>query len=73
MTTYFTDGRLKMNLIELDKQIKEHKIIQAFKDGLVDGFVNGEKDETQSHHYYKQGYDFGVDLYCKLYEETENE
>ena len=56
-----------MNLIELDKQIKEHKIIQAFKDGVTDALIDGERNEEQSHHYYKQGYDFGLTLYNELY------
>ncbi len=33
-----------MNLIELDKQIKEHKIIEAIKDGIADGLLHGERD-----------------------------
>ena len=52
-----------MNLIELEKQIKECKIIEKFKDGVADGLLHGERDEKKSHHYYNQGYDFGITLY----------
>ena len=50
-----------MNLIELEKKIKEHEVIQKFKDGVTDAMLHGTRDEKQSHHYYKQGYDFGID------------
>ena len=56
-------GEVYMNLIELEKKIKEHEVITKFKDGVVDGFLHGTRDEKQSHHYYKQGYDFGLDLW----------
>lgn len=39
--------------------------INEFKDGVVDGFFDGERDEKQESHYYKQGYDFGIVLYNK--------
>ena len=51
-----------MNLVELDKQIKEHKVLSAFKDGVADGLVHGVKDAKQTHHYYKQGYEFGLTI-----------
>ena len=54
-----------MNLIELEKKIKEHEVIQKFKDGVTDAMLHGTRDEKQSHHYYNQGYDFGIDLFCK--------
>jgi hypothetical protein len=56
----------RMSLIELDKQIKKHKIISAFKDGVTDAVVHGQKNDEQSHHYYKQGYDFGLFIYNEL-------
>jgi len=59
-----------MNLIELEKKIKEHEVIQKFKDGVTDAMLHGTRDEKQSHHYYKQGYDFGIDLFCKQEEWT---
>jgi hypothetical protein len=62
-----------MNLIELDKQIKEHKIIEKFTDGLTDAMLHGTRDEEQSHHYYKRGYDFGIDLFCRYTEIDEKE
>ena len=52
-----------MNLIELDKQIKEHKIIEFIKDGVADGLLHGKRDNTKTHHYYKIGYDYGITLY----------
>ena len=59
-----------MNLIELEKKIKEHEVIQKFKDGGTDAMLHGKRNEKQSHHYYKQGYDFGIDLFCKQEEWT---
>jgi hypothetical protein len=53
-----------MNLIELDKQIKEHKVLSAFKDGVADGFHHGVKDDNNTHHYYKLGYEFGMLLHA---------
>jgi|TARA_R100000149_G_scaffold2198_1_gene695 hypothetical protein len=55
-----------MNLIELERKIAEHKVIDKFQDGLVDGLIYGRRDENQSHHYYNRGYDFGLTLYGKL-------
>ena len=52
-----------MNLIELEKQIEKNKVIEKFKDGVVDGLIHGIKDTNQSHHYYQEGYDFGITLY----------
>ena len=52
-----------MKLIQQEKQIKECKIIENFKDGITDGLLHGERDEKKSHHYYNQGYDFGITLY----------
>ena len=52
-----------MDLIELDKQMKEHKVLSAFKDGVADGLVHGVKDAKQTHHYYKQGYEFGLIMF----------
>ena len=55
-----------MNLIELDKQIEKHKVIKAFQDGVTDALINGVRDDKQSHHYYKRGYDFGMTLYVEV-------
>lgn len=55
-----------MNLIELEKQIKKCKIISSFKNGATDALVHGQRDDNQSHHYYNEGYDFGLFLYNEL-------
>ena len=59
-------GEVHMNLIELEKKIKEHEVIQKFKDGVADGLLHGERDEKQSHHYYNQGYDYGCTMFDML-------
>ena len=47
-----------------DKYIQE--ILNAFKDGVTDAMIHGTRDEKQSHHYYNQGYDFGLTMYSEL-------
>ena len=42
-----------MDLVELDKQIKDKKILSVFKDGVADGLLYGVSDDKQTHHYYK--------------------
>ena len=54
----------------LDKQIESNGVLKAFKDGVTDAMIHGTRDEKQSHHYYNQGYDFGIDLFCKQEEWT---
>ena len=45
---------------------------REFKDGVSDGLLVGTKDDTKRSPDYKQGYDFGVALYCQLkYQEDE--
>ena len=56
----------KMNLLELEEQIKEHKIIENIKDGIADGLLHGERDDTKSHYYYKIGYDYGCVMFDML-------
>tara|TARA_B100000900_G_scaffold65533_1_gene50759 strand:- start:101 stop:349 length:249 start_codon:yes stop_codon:yes gene_type:complete len=51
-------------------QLAVNEILSAFKDGVTDAMLHGTRDEKQSHHYYKQGYDFGIDLFCKQEEWT---
>ena len=51
-------------------QITLNEILNAVKDGVTDAMIHGTRDEKQSHHYYKQGYDFGIDLFCKQEEWT---
>ena len=55
-----------MKLIELEKGIKKHKVVQALKDGVMDAVVHGQKNDEQTHHYYKQGYDFGLFIVNEL-------
>ena len=47
------------------------KILDDFKDGVVDGLMHGIRSETNETHYYKQGYDFGVSLYSEQIDEEE--
>jgi hypothetical protein len=37
--------------------------LSAFKDGVADGLLHGVKDAKQTHHYYKQGYEFGLIMF----------
>ena len=65
--------QLAEKLIEahhLDKKIESHGVLKAFKDGVTDAMLYGKKDEKQESYYYKQGYDFGIDLFCKQEEWT---
>ena len=55
-----------MKLIELEKEIKKHKVVQALKDGVMDAVFHGQKNDEQTHHYYKQGYDFGLFIVNEL-------
>ena len=41
-----------------------NEILNTFKDGVTDAMIHGIRDEKQKSHYYKQGYDFGLALYC---------
>ncbi len=38
-----------MNLIELEKKIKEHEVIQKFKDGVTDAMLHGTRDYATWH------------------------
>ena len=52
-----------MDLIKLDKAIKDQKVLTAFKDGVADGLLYGVRDARQlNNSYYKQGYDFGLTI-----------
>ena len=65
-----------MNLIDLEKNIKEHKVIEKFKDGVADGLLEGVRKTFNSSRVsdaYKQGYDFGLYLYNQQLEEEEHE
>ena len=60
-----------MNLIDLEKNIKEHKVIEKFKDGVADAILYGTRNDKESHHYYNQGYDFGIYLYAQYFAEND--
>ena len=53
-----------MDMNEFSRQL-EHNVLKAFKDGVADGLLHGERDERQGSHYYKQGYDYGIYLYSE--------
>ena len=55
-----------MNLIELAKEIETYKIIRIFEDGVTDALIHGVRDDSKTHHFYKQGYDFGITLFCTM-------
>ena len=57
----------------LDKQIESNGILKAFKDGVTDGLIKGIRSTHDSHHYYNQGYDFGIYLYGELKIEENSE
>ena len=38
----------------------------AFKDGVADGLLHGERDENKNNHYYNQGYDYGCVMFDML-------
>jgi len=42
------------------------KEVNLFKDGVADGLLHGERDETKNSSYYKQGYDFGCVMFDML-------
>lgn len=45
--------------------------VDEFKDGVTDAMIHGTKDDKkQGHFFYKQGYDFGITLFCKQEEWT---
>ena len=75
MTMY----RLEMN--ETDSQSESstsqrnldyiQRKVDEFKDGVTDAMIHGTKDEKkEGYFFYKQGYDFGIDLFCKQEEWT---
>ena len=54
-----------MDMNELTRHV-DNTILKAFKDGVADGLLHGERDDKQGSHYYKQGYDYGLTLYNAL-------
>ena len=68
--------QLAQSLIDihhLDKQIESNDVLKAFKDGVADGLIKGIRSTHNSHHYYNQGYDFGIYLYGELKIEENSE
>ena len=54
----------------LNKQMSEvNKIISNFKKGVADGLFKGKEDNPNNLAYYRQGYDYGISLYCTLNED----
>jgi len=51
-----------MDMNEFSRQL-QHNVLKAFKDGVADGLLYGERDKRQGSQYYKQGYDYGIYLY----------
>ena len=48
------------------------KELEAFKDGVADAILEGYKSEWHPNiHYYKEGYDFGMAIYCKQLDLTD--
>lgn len=46
--------------------------LHEYKQGIADALLIGAMRETYSYEY-KQGYDFGLTLYCDLLEQEEKE
>ena len=57
----------------LDKKIESNGVLKAFKEGVADGLIKGIRSTHNSHHYYNQGYDFGIYLYGELKIEENSE
>jgi len=46
--------------------IIKDKELSAFKDGVADAILEGNKAEWHKNiHFYKQGYDFGLTMYAE--------
>ena len=46
----------------------DKEFIKNFKDGVADAVLNGNMAEEYSDGY-KQGYDFGITIFCELEEQ----
>jgi len=47
--------------------------LSAFKDGVADGFLEGHRSSYHHDMYsYKQGYDFGLTMYSRLKEMSDD-
>ena len=42
------------------------KILDDFKDGTYDALIYGVRSETNKTLHYKEGYDFGITLFCTM-------
>ena len=52
---------------------KEPINLSAFKDGVADGLLEGNRSDYHPDMYsYKQGYDFGLVMYSRLKEEDDD-
>ena len=51
---------------------KRQTYLNLFKDGVADGLIHGNRDQSKSFSaYYKQGYDFGLTMFNELQQEEE--
>ena len=39
------------------------RVMTAFKRGVLHGLLYQKRDDEESHEYYRQGYNFGMDIY----------
>ena len=52
----------------MDKHLEQRRqgYLSYFKDGVTDALINGTRDQTKLFStYYKQGYEFGTELWNK--------
>ena len=49
--------------------IPRSKTMNDFKDGIADALLYGNMKENNVSDMYKQGYDFGITIYCELKEQ----
>ena len=58
------DYRDSKNKAQAYERKKKEKELSAFKDGVADALLEGyASDWHENLYYYKQGYDFGLDLW----------
>lgn len=48
----------------LDNSFQDH--ISQFKDGVSDAMILGKRADVNLTSAYKQGYDFGITMYCEM-------
>jgi len=54
---------MKWDAVALDNAINEMGVMQAYKRGVLHGLLYQERDNEQTHEYYRKGYNFGMDIY----------